>query len=262
LIDYGFLTVSAIERNKNKGIVYLFSEQELAKLDIPSSLAEIQDIKSKNFRKISNSSRYSQVIRTLNHYDNFLTRVENLPEEKLLKICFYLFHLNHYAKSYPEKSRILYNLKNQTLEKMYHDYPGLIIATYLAGPDRYKVWLCEDCRSSASSSGMSFRAFIQNEHYCSKCYIQSIEREYYSLIEFVIEAAGYRFCFHLPRSSAEKWFKEMNRLPQGIRKLTRYYDTMYLYGRRISRIEKRLFPLAFIIEQIHEYLGIDTPGSD
>ncbi|NLG32478.1 MAG: hypothetical protein GX550_03060, partial [Syntrophomonadaceae bacterium] len=47
LIDYGFLTVSAIERNRNKGIVYLFSEQELAKLDIPSLLAEIQDIKSK-----------------------------------------------------------------------------------------------------------------------------------------------------------------------------------------------------------------------
>lgn len=256
LLNYGYLNVANIYRRGDYGISYLFSENELNRLDIYSMLAEIQEKKKQHLQHRVNPLKFRHLISAVNYYDRFLSNIEYYPEKELLKTAFYLFHLNHYAKSYKEQSSKLYSLKNTVLKKMYLENTSFIKASYLIGPDRKKVFLCEDCKDSARSAGMSFIDYVKKEYYCPKCYIQSIEKEYYSLLEYKIDSPDYRFTFHLPRSSANRWMIEIDSLPQGSRQANRYDDKMYLYGRPISRIEERVFPLAMVKEYLFKYLGL------
>jgi len=138
---------------------------------------------------------------------------------------------------------------------MYLENSSFIEASYLLGPDRNKIWLCEDCKNAARSAGMSYTTYIKEENYCPKCSIKSIEKEYYSLLEFKVDALDYRFTFHLPLSSALRWMNNIDDLPQGIRKIGKYSDKMYLYGRSINKIEEKIFPLPMIKEQLNEYIN-------
>lgn len=250
LVEYGYLNVSQVYRNRHQGMNYLFSESEVESLDLHSHLAEISEIK--NQKKKVNSSNYKKVFRTLAYYDRFMDSIEDHPDKKILSVCFYLYHLNHYAKSYPEQES-LYSLKHQVLRKMYSEYPEKIITTYLIGPDKKRVWLCEDCKESARTAGLSYSDYIKKEMHCSKCYITSTEREYYSLIEFLISIDDFEFTFHAPRSSVQKWI-DISKLPQSIRQTGKYNDRMYMYGRLITRLEEKIFPLPVILEYLNAYL--------
>lgn len=254
LIDYGYLSVAQLDRNSNKGIKYLFSEQDVHALDIHSHLAEINDLHRTNTQLNRNSSDFKKVLKTINYYDRFLEQIEYYPEKEALKVAFFLFHLNHYAKSYSNRSDELYSLKQRVLEKLYTKNPELIEVIYLLGPDRKKVWLCEDCKENARTVGLSYSVYIKKELYCPKCDVLSVEKEFYSLLEFRLSVDNFRFTFHLPLYSAKKWISNLDELPQTVRRTTKYDDKMYLYGRSIGRVEEKVFPLAMIISELNTYL--------
>lgn len=256
LVNYGYLSVAQVFRNDKRGVSFLFSENEVEKLDIPSLVAEIKEKKRQHSQPIySNYSDFKKILKACNYYDRFMEDVSTLSEHKLLKAGFYLFHLNHYAKTYPELSKELYELKSKVLRKLYLENRFLIKAKYLLGPDRKKVWLCEDCKDASRSAGMSYNTYIRNEAYCPKCDIIELEREYYSLVEFCLEVSDYRFLFHTPRSLAVRWMKDIDELPRDNRQTANYDDRMYLYGRAISRIEERVFPLGMLKEKLEAYLN-------
>jgi len=118
LVNYGYLNIVQVYRADNKGIKYLFSENEIIKLDIYSLLEEIKEIKKHNNRyKHNHQSDFKKIIRTANFYEKFIENTADYPEGSLLKVSFYLFHLNHYAKKYIDQSKELYSLKNRVLKK-------------------------------------------------------------------------------------------------------------------------------------------------
>lgn len=255
LIDRGYLSVAELHRNANQGITYLFSENEINRLDIYSLLADMRDNPARTVNRSRKSGDFKKLLRVMNYYDRFLEEASTLPEGKVLEICFYLFHLNHYAKTYPERSKKLYHLKKRVLRKLYTEASSLVQTRYLLGPDRRKIWLCEDCKDSANSAGLSYIAYLRQGYHCPKCEVQALEKEYYSLFEFQVHYGNYHFTFHLPRSAAIRWIPEPHNLPQNQRADARYDDSMYLYGRRISRIEEKGFPLDMIVEKLSHYVN-------
>jgi hypothetical protein len=65
-------------------------------------------------------------------------------------------------------------------------------------------------KDSARSAGLTFVEYLKKGYYCPKCFVQAVEPEYYSLYEFIIAQGNYRFVFHLPRSSAGRWLKNVS----------------------------------------------------
>lgn len=258
LMEYGYLQVSQVLRNANGGLSYLFAQEDLQTVDIYSALADLQDKKSRLKGRVRPGTHFSKVLRAINHYDRFLASIKDQPEEEVLRISFYLFHLNHYAKRYQSQSHELYGLKKRVIKKMYAENQDYIQVRYLLGPDRKRIWLCDDCKESARNAGMSFVEYLKRGYYCPKCYVHSVDAEYYSLYEFIINIADYRFVFHLPRSSAQRWLKDHCDMAQGRRETGPYDDSMYLYGRAATRIEEKSFPLPMIIEALNRYLA-DNP---
>lgn len=253
MVRYGYLNVAGIHRHSGRGPIYLFSEQDVNNLDIHSAL---QEIRRKQTYQPGHAvaSDFKRVIRVLNYYDRFLDAIQDHPQEHFLLTCFYLFHLNHYAKRYQERSEELYRLKNKVLRKLFLNHPDLFYLRYLLGPDRKRIWLCDDCKESANAAGMSYVEYLKKGYYCPKCSLHSVEKEYYSLIEFRVTLEDYRFTFHLPRSAVLRWMSDLDRLPQGTRDTGRYEDSMYLYGRSVSRIEERILPLPLIQQKLRQYL--------
>lgn len=249
------MSVARVERSVNKSITYLFSEKDLIGLDIPSLLAEIQNTPHQKIRKQAFLQKeFTKAHGLMNYFDNLLDAALTLADGDLLLICYYLLHLNHYAKTYDEHSDYLYKLKNSTLRKIYTCYPDYVKTRYLDGPDRIKVWLCDDCKENARNAGISYNNYVKRELVCPKCTIQLLEPRYYSLMEFIIRLANYRFIFHLPHQIARKWMTDISEMEQGIRKAGKYDDRMYLYGRAVMPVEEKLFPLPVIIEKIKSFL--------
>lgn len=261
MIHYGYLNAADIRRRSGGGPILLFSEQDIDQLDVHSILQEI-NARKKHDRTHSASVDFRRMTRVLNYYDRFVDSVQDHPQQQFLMICFYLFHLNHYAKKYHKQSEDLYRLKNRVIRKLYHQYPDLIQAIYLLGPDRKQIWLCDDCKESARAAGMTYVDYLKQGYYCPKCTIGSIDKEYYSLVEFRAALDDYRFTFHLPRSSAIRWMKDLDSLPQSIRDMGSYQDSMYLYGRAISRVEERILPLPVILEKLQQFLDSDESCAD
>ena len=56
--------------------------------------------------------------------------------------------------------------------------------------------------------------------------------------------------------------KDLDSLPQSIRETGGYQDSMYLYGRAISRIEERILPLPVILEKLHQFLASSTSTAE
>jgi hypothetical protein len=256
MVRYGYLNVADIKRRSGRGLTYLFSEQEVNNLDVPFILQEIS-YRKRRHPLSSDAIDFRRVNQVLNYYDRFLESIQEHPYQEFLMTCFYLFHLNHYAKKYQELSTELYQLKNQVIRKLYNHFNDLIEAVYLLGPDRKRIWLCEDCKESARAAGMSYVDYLKKGYYCPKCTLGSVDKEYYSLVEFRIVLDDYRFTFHLPRTSALRWMKNLDSLPQSIRDMGNYQDHMYLYGRTISRIEERILPLPVILEKLQQFLATD-----
>lgn len=256
MVRYGYLSVADIRRLSGRGPTYLFSEQEVNNLDVHSALQEIS-YRKKRAPLNSAAADFRRVNRVLNHYDRFVDSVQDHPYQEFLMTCFYLFHLNHYAKKYQEQSAELYRLKNHVIRKMYNYFNDIIEAVYLLGPDRKRIWLCDDCKESARTAGLTYVDYLNKGYYCPKCTLGSVDKEYYSLVEFRVIVEDYRFTFHLPRSSALRWMKNLNSLPQSVRDTGTYQDRMYLYGRSISRIEERILPLPILLEKLQQFLTAD-----
>lgn len=254
LVDFGYLSVAGTYRSRSNGLSYLFAEQELESLNVPAILAEIKE-KKRHRRCISSlPGAWRERQRAVARHDHFLCSIAALPEARLLRAAYYLFHLNHYAKAYEKERESLYALKNRVLACIVRDYPEMVRCVYLIGQDRSKIWLCEDCRQSARAAGYTYLDYVKLGHYCEKCYVQVVEREYYSLVEFSLESDDYRFCFHLPVSVARKWLAGIKELPIRERKHDEVNDAMYFYGRRITRIEEKVIPLAVVVQELETFL--------
>ncbi|HBK53760.1 MAG TPA: hypothetical protein DDZ44_07485 [Syntrophomonas wolfei] len=72
----------------------------------------------------------------------------------------------------------------------------------------------------------------------------------------------YRFIFHSPRSLAAAWVDNLPELPCEVRREGFYEDRMYLYGRRVTAVEERVFPLEIIKGKLMEYLGREPQNND
>lgn len=252
LISLGYLNISSISRDKC-GVKYLLSEQYLDRLDMYSLIAEAQEAKRRLPKFHSHPLDWKHLNKAVDHYQKFLQEMELNRYAPLLKASFYLFHLNHYAKSYSQTSKELYGLKKQVLRIMIEEYGPLFKVTYLLGPDRKKIWLCEDCKANARKAGIPFPEYARREYHCSKCYVQNLEKEYYSLIQFDLALEGHRFSFHLPLSAA-RFVKDLHLVNQAIRKTCRYNDLMFLYGRPVSRVEEQVYPLTIIVDGLKKFL--------
>ena len=256
MVSYGYLNVANIQRHSGRGSTYLFSESEVNNLDVHSILQEISHRK-KHSPPNSAAHDFRRLRRTLNYYDKFVDSARDHPQQEFLMTCFYLFHLNHYAKKYQDQAEVLYRLINRVIRKMYNHFADLIEVVYLLGPDRKHIWLCDDCKESARSASMSYVEYLKKGYHCPKCTLGAVDKEYYSLVEFRVALENYRFTFHLPRSSAIRWMENIDSLPQSVRDTGNYRDSMYLYGRTISRIEERILPLPVITEKLQHFLAND-----
>lgn len=259
MIDYGYLPVADVRRCGNGGIVYLFSENQLESIDVAGVLAEIRELKSRG-RRVGSARDFKRRQVLAHRHERFMQMVAGSSDSELFKACYYLFHLNHYAKAYPDRKDELYSLKNQVLRCMVARYPGKVCCLYLVGADKARVWLCEDCSQTARLNGCSYQDYISEQRYCCKCEVQVLEREYYSLIEFVVENQDLRFSFHLPVSKARKWMCGIEGLPRFERGSGEKRDEMYFYGRRITRVEEKIVPLAVAIKELRGF--IEAAGGD
>lgn len=253
LISLGYLNVSSISRD-TRGVKYLLSEQYLDRVDLYSLIAEAQDARRRMPNPPNRPLNWKRLNKAVDHYEQFLEEIGLNCYAPLLEASFYLFHLNHYAKSYIDKSKELYGLKKQVLKMMLEEYRPLFNVTYLLGPDRKKVWLCEDCKANARKAGIPFTEYARREYHCSKCYVQNLEKEYYSLIEFDLALEGHRFSFHLPLSAA-RFVKDLHLVNQAIRKTWAYNDLMFIYGRPVSRVEEQVYPLTMIVDGLQQFLN-------
>jgi DNA-binding response OmpR family regulator len=83
---------------------------------------------------------------------------------------------------------------------------------------------------------------------------RAVDKEYYSLIEFRVRSGDFKFTFHLPLALAEPWIGKLSDLPQWDRKTGNYSDRMYMYGRPVSPVEEKVFPINMIISKLENYL--------
>jgi hypothetical protein len=198
-------------------------------------------VKAKETRKYieklkEEQSQYMEILKTIHPF---------------LEIAYYLYHLNHYAKTpkYQKQSNQLYDLKKKVLLKALEKYPELIKTKFIERGD--KIIYCKDCIEEAIDLRDLLDArgpwidFVDGP--CPKC---KVIKDYYSLIEFYIESPIAKFTFHLPypivphlktkNIEIEKRYTE-----DGI------FDN---YGRPINKLEESLFPLRKVIEKLNEFL--------
>lgn len=180
--------------------------------------------------------------------EHFLSSLEDLPEEtaRLLKASYYLFHLNHYAKSgHP----YLYELKEKILKHLVGRYLGTpnLTATLVQG--QQKVDLCQDCRARAGKLNLSYGEYAKSYGGCPRCNKRS---SYYDLFEFNIQYEDHRFSFHTPYSVGKKWFApgtDHQRQYRGHRQ-----EQGLTFGRPVTEREAMALPMAEVIEEVEKIL--------
>lgn len=250
LVDHGYLRVADLERY-NQGFTYLFSEEEIKTIDLGSALAEIEQEKKNKVR------RFGAELKAVQYYDRLLESFAESPCPELLEAAFYLFQLNHYAKKYIIAQKELYSLKHRVMNVMLEHYGLYIELLILTGGDRSRIWLCDDCKLNANEQNMTYKRYIAEGYYCPKCEQQVMERDFYTLLEMKINWDQHRFCFHILWSEARKWDLNWDSLPRRDRVSEDARDSMFLYGRRISSLEERIFPLPAITRHLEDFLRIN-----
>ncbi|MGE5381287.1 MAG: hypothetical protein ACM3NT_09520 [Methylocystaceae bacterium] len=248
LVDHGYLRVAALERH-DRGFTYLFADEELDQLDLGQVLAEIEPGK----RMVNR--RFGAELKAVRYYDRLLENFADSPCPELLQAAFYLFQLNHYAKKYVSAQKELYSLKHRVIKIMLERYGMYIEIAVLTGGDRLRVWLCDDCKQNAREQNMTYRDYIAHGYYCPKCEQQIMERDFYSLLEIKISWERHRFSFHVPWSEARRWELNWDAIPQRERSGKDARDSMFIYGRHISNLEERIFPLPAIINHLEEFIS-------
>lgn len=247
LVDHGYLRVAALERH-DQGFTYLFADEELKEVDLGAALAEIEQEKKTRTR------RFGAELKAVQYYDRLIASFDESTSPELLKTAFYLFQLNHYAKKYNNVQKELYTLKHKVMKIMLERFGLYLEVQLLMGGDRLRVWLCDDCKTNAHEQNMTYREYIASGYYCPKCEQQIMERDFYSLIEIKVSWEQHRFSFHVPWSQARKWELNWDNIPQRDRNNEDAPDTMFLYGRRISTLEERIFPLPAIVRELEEFI--------
>lgn len=231
-----------------------------SKKDIPIGI--VIDFIDKKMNEIKESRKVSKVKarETRKH-------IEELKEEQnqyieilktihpFLEIAYYLYHLNHYAKTpkYQKQSNQLsnqlYDLKKKVLLTSLEKYPDLIKTKFIKRGD--KTIYCEDCIEKAIDLRDLLDArgpwidFVGKP--CPKC---KVIKDYYSLIEFYMESPIAKFTFHIPYPIVPH-LKTKN---IEIEKKYTEDEIFDIYGRPISKIEESLFPLKKVIEKLNEFL--------
>jgi hypothetical protein len=198
--------------------------------------------------------RKAQILKTRKLY--FLDSLSELPERTaaIFRVCYYLYHLNHYAKQqghaylYDYKETILYALWKEQLKLITLGY-SLLNVFFIPGAPR--IHLCLDCRVKAQRQGLSHLEFLRaKEHVCTQC---GKEDNYYSLYEFILENDEYHFCFHLPYASARKWLVDFN-IPEKESAAENKRDGFSAFGRPINEAEANAVELQEIIEELEMFL--------
>ncbi|SFR13659.1 hypothetical protein [Desulfoscipio geothermicus] len=250
----GYLEVKQKVNFKN-GVMHLFHKEQVQAL--APSLPRIKQAWERYDNYCHGASRLARarMYRQKSYQDKvkrkeqFFNNLALLPEdqEKMLKAAYYLFHLNHYAKA---GSTYLYDLKELVLHTLVQNYYGnddLLQVSFIEGHN--KINLCPDCKSRAQKQRLSYLEYLDRTGGCPKC---TREYKYYSLYEFIVSCEDYRFCFHTPYHTAQKWF-DKSHLPR--KKHTPLREGAYAFGRAIYDSEARAVELMEVIKELQHFLA-------
>lgn len=249
LASEGYLEVSARSRQKY-GEVLLFNPSQVSRLkpQMPKILSKWAS--EENIRLGAKKAGISRAVESINaqevrkRRDLFLSSLADLPEQAadLLKASYYLYHLNHYAKS---GHQYLYELKERVLKFFvgnYLDSPCLEVVL-VQGDQRAE--LCPDCRARANKLGLSYGEYAKWYGGCPRC---RKNKSYFDLFEFTIQYQDHRFSFHTPFSAARKWFSGNLPLPRQYR--GHLQEQGLTFGRPITEREARALPMDEVITEL------------
>ncbi|HBV99075.1 MAG: hypothetical protein JL50_18500 [Peptococcaceae bacterium BICA1-7] len=249
----GYLEISAVKTLKY-GEEYLYKSAQVSILrqQMPRILSKWAT--EENMRLGARKAGLNRAVEAVNAVEVrkrsslFLTSLEHLSEETagLLKCSYYLFHLNHYAKSgHP----YLYELKEKILRhlvKRYIDTPYLQV---ILVQGQQKVDLCQACRTRANKLNVSYGEYAKSYGGCPRCKKQS---SYYDLFEFNIQYEDHRFSFHTPYSVGRKWFDRGKELPRQYR--GHRQEQGLTFGRPVTEREALALPMDEIIDKLEKIL--------
>ncbi len=180
--------------------------------------------------------------------DDFISSLAELPEKtaNLLEASFYLYHLNHYAKSGHE---YLYDIKEKVLRhivKKYFNTPHLQVVLVQG---QQKVDLCQNCRLQANKLNISYGEYAKSFGGCPRCRKYN---SYYDLYELNIRYDNHQFSFHTPYSAARKWFSPEMHIPRQYRGYRQ--EQGLTFGRPIREREARALPMDEVIDKLLKIL--------
>lgn len=249
----GYLDISTVKTLKyGEEYLYQSSQVSLLRQQMPRILSKWAT--EENMRLGARKAGLNRAVEAVNAVEVrkrsslFLTSLEHLPEKTadLLEASYYLFHLNHYAKSghpylYELKERIL-----RRLAKHYLDTPYMQV-TLVQGQQR--VGLCQDCRVRANKLNVSYGEYAKSYGGCPRCNKQN---SYYDLFEFSIRYDDHRFSFHTPYSVGRKWFGPGKNFPRQYR--GHRQEQGLTFGRPVTEREALALPMDEIIDKLEKIL--------
>lgn len=181
--------------------------------------------------------------------ENYFNEIEHFPttEKELLEACFYLYHLNHYAKA---GNPYLYDLKELVLRSFVRSHlnkNNLLKVHFIEGDN--KMLLCPNCKAKAEDRNLSYVEYLEKTGGCPAC---AREYKYYSLYEFIIAYRDYLFCFHTPYKTAKRWFDRTHLPPH---KNSPRREGAYAFGRAIYNAEARAVELLEVVQKLQDFLA-------
>lgn len=171
----------------------------------------------------------------------------------VLVVMFYLYHLNHYAKTekYEKYKDEIYELKKEALIKAYKENPDLFSLHFIPRGD--KIIYCDECREIAyedwkyAGTGYSFGEWLKKEEPCPNC---EVIKDYYSLVEFEIKTEIVNFSFHLPYPEVENIFNKKNLKEKYIENAE-----SIKFGRGLEGYEALIVTLKTALKKVKEYVN-------
>jgi len=278
----------------NEKLWFEESQVEYLREKLPSILEKWERIKERNRRK-----GYKHAVKTRRRNRKRLKkekqereiRIKELRENKirfmrsledyssdirdLLRCCYFLFHLNHYAHFYrgkdESKSKELFSMKDRVLQAMKRQFEGndILKLVFVDGDDKPRciIELCEECKEQMHEDYKDdreryyydFGYYIgchSDTHKCpyDECFIEESVPKYYALFEFNVEHETHKFCFHIPYSKGVKWFGAYDHLPQRQRNDGSNGDRGFLYGRAITSEETAVVGEEEAVQQVEEFM--------
>lgn len=248
----GYLEVAARSTRKY-GEVHLFHPGQVRRLKqlMPGILSKWAS--EENFRRSARQAGIHRAVESINaggvrkRRDEFLSSLAGLPEEAadILKASFYLYHLNHYAKSGHE---YLYEIKEKVLKHFVRHYLNTPYLQVSLVQGQQREDLCQDCRSRAQKYNMSYGDYAKTYGGCPRC---RKRKSYYDLFEFNVQYENHRFSFHTPYSVGRKWFYGEILLPRRYR--GHRQEQGLTFGRPITEREASALPMDEVIENLSNY---------